>query len=331
MAIRRSYEEHHLSWENARKKIVHLGEEWQAWQDKRFDESATICPTCGQLLPQDQIQAAREKFNLTRSEEISRIEQEGNETREHRRKVSESMKEEQQKITDYEKELEDLKSQLDKLAAAIVTPPPFEETEDFRKLSSEIESLQKEEAVLKAGADKKLPPLREKDAECVRQLEELSRRKMHAELNQQQDQRIQELISRQKELNLELTNLDDGLTLAEQFIRLRAMDLEESINSHFEVVRWKLFDIQVNGGVKACCEATADNDNGVYVEYSSNLNDGRRIQAGVDIANAVAKATGITAPIWIDGAGELTRELHTDLQCIRLYASEADKQLRVEV
>lgn len=154
---------------------------------------------------------------------------------------------------------------------------------------------------------------------------------MHAELNQQQDQRIQELISRQKELNLELTNLDDGLTLAEQFIRLRAMDLEESINSHFEVVRWKLFDIQVNGGVKACCEATADNDNGVYVEYSSNLNDGRRIQAGVDIANAVAKATGITAPIWIDGAGELTRELHTDLQCIRLYASEADKQLRVEV
>ena len=331
MAIRRSYEEHHLSWENARKKIVHLGEEWQAWQDKRFDESATICPTCGQLLPQDQIQAAREKFNLTRSEEISRIEQEGNETREHRRKVSESMKEEQQKITDYEKELEDLKSQLDKLAAAIVTPPPFEETEDFRKLSSEIESLQKEEAVLKAGADKKLPPLREKDAECVRQLEELSRRKMHAELNQQQDQRIQELISRQKELNLELTNLDDGLTLAEQFIRLRAMDLEESINSHFEVVRWKLFDIQVNGGVKACCEATADNDNGVYVEFSSNLNDGRRIQAGVDIANAVAKATGITAPIWIDGAGELTRELHTDLQCIRLYASEADKQLRVEV
>lgn len=66
------------------------------------------------------------------------------------------------------------------------------------------------------------------------------------------------------------------------------------------------------------------------MEYGSNLNDGRRIQAGVDIIRAVSKATGVTAPIWIDGAGELTKELNVDSQIIRLYASQADKALRVE-
>ena len=66
------------------------------------------------------------------------------------------------------------------------------------------------------------------------------------------------------------------------------------------------------------------------MEYGSNLNDGRRIQAGVDIINAITKATGVTAPIWIDGAGELTKKLNTQSQCVRLYASEADKALRVE-
>lgn len=329
--LKRKKEERILFMEGIRKEIDHLGEKWQEWQGKRFDESSTVCPTCGQSLPPEQIQEAREKFNLTRSETIRQIEEQGTQLRERLKRDSAAVKEEQKTITAAEQELAVLQEKLDKLAAAIVTPPPFEETEDFRKLTKEIESLRREETLLKVSAEKQLAPLLEKEEAIQQRLDELARKRLNVEMNRQQEQRIRDLLAKQKELNLQLTTLDDGLTLADQFIRLRAMDLEEDINSHFEVVRWKLFDIQVNGGVKTCCEATADNDNGVYVEYSSNLNDGRRIQAGVDIANAVAKATGITAPIWIDGAGELTRELHTDLQCIRLYASEADKQLRVEV
>nr|DAU37970.1 MAG TPA: chromosome partition protein [Caudoviricetes sp.] len=329
--LKRKKEERILFMEGIRKEIDHLGEEWQEWQGKRFDESSTVCPTCGQPLPPEQIQEAREKFNLTRSETIRQIEEQGTQLRERLKRDSAAVKEEQKTITAAEQELAELQEKLDKLAATIVTPPPFEETEDFRKLTKEIEGLRQEEAILKVSAEKQIAPLLEKEETIQQRLDELARKRLNVEMNRQQEQRIRDLLAKQKELNLQLTTLDDGLTLADQFIRLRAMDLEEDINSHFEVVRWKLFDIQVNGGVKTCCEATADNDNGVYVEYSSNLNDGRRIQAGVDIANAVAKATGITAPIWIDGAGELTRELHTDLQCIRLYASEADKQLRVEV
>lgn len=330
-ALKRNHENRVLLMENIRKEIGRLNEEWQEWQGKRFDESSTICPTCGQPLPPEQMQEARKKFNLTRSETIRQIEEKGAELGERRKQDSIIVKEERQAIAAVEQELAELQEKLDKLAAAIVTPPPFEETEDFRKLTKEIEDLRQEEAVLKVSAEKQLAPLLEKEERVQQQLDELSRKRLNAEMNRQQEQRIRELLAKQKELNLQLTNLDDGLTLADQFIRLRAMDLEEDINSHFEVVRWKLFDIQVNGGVKTCCEAMADNDNGIFVEYGSNLNDGRRIQAGVDIINAITKVTGVTAPIWIDGAGELTRELHTQSQCIRLYASGADKALRVEV
>ena len=316
--------------EGIRKEIDHLGEEWQEWQGKRFDESSTVCPTCGQSLPPEQIQEAREKFNLTRSETIRQIEEQGTQLRERLKRDSAAVKEEQKTITAAEQELAELQEKLDKLAAAIVTPPPFEETEDFRKLTKEIEGLRQEEAILKVSAEKQIAPLLEKEETIQQRLDELARKRLNVEMNQQQEQRIRDLLAKQKELNLQLTTLDDGLTLADQFIRLRAMDLEEDINSHFEVVRWKLFDIQVNGGVKTCCEAMADNDNGIFVEYGSNLNDGRRIQAGVDIINAITKATGVTAPIWIDGAGELTKKPNTQSQCVRLYASEADKALRVE-
>lgn len=329
--LKRKKEERILFMEGIRKEIDHLGEKWQEWQGKRFDESSTVCPTCGQPLPPEQIQEAREKFNLTRSETIRQIEEQGTQLRERLKRDSAAVKEEQKTITAAEQELAELQEKLDKLAAAIVTPPPFEETEDFRKLTKEIEGLRQEEAILKVSAEKQLAPLLEKEETIQQRLDELARKRLNVEMNRQQEQRIRDLLAKQKELNLQLTTLDDGLTLADQFIRLRAMDLEEDINSHFEVVRWKLFDMQVNGGVKTCCEAMADNDNGIFVEYGSNLNDGRRIQAGVDIINAITKATGVTAPIWIDGAGELTGKLHTDSQCIRLYASEADKALRVEV
>lgn len=329
--LKRKKEERILFMEGIRKEIDHLGEKWQEWQGKRFDESSTVCPTCGQSLPPEQIQEAREKFNLTRSETIRQIEEQGTQLRERLKRDSAAVKEEQKTITAAEQELAELQEKLDKLAAAIVTPPPFEETEDFRKLTKEIEGLRQEEAILKVSAEKQLAPLLEKEETIQQRLDELARKRLNVEMNRQQEQRIRDLLAKQKELNLQLTTLDDGLTLADQFIRLRAMDLEEDINSHFEVVRWKLFDMQVNGGVKTCCEAMADNDNGIFVEYGSNLNDGRRIQAGVDIINAITKATGVTAPIWIDGAGELTKKLNTQSQCVRLYASEADKVLRVEV
>lgn len=329
--LKRKKEERILFMEGIRKEIDHLGEKWQEWQGKRFDESSTVCPTCGQSLPPEQIQEAREKFNLTRSETIRQIEEQGTQLRERLKRDSAAVKEEQKTITAAEQELAELQEKLDKLAAAIVTPPPFEETEDFRKLTKEIEGLRQEEAILKVSAEKQIAPLLEKEETIQQRLDELARKRLNVEMNRQQEQRIRDLLAKQKELNLQLTTLDDGLTLADQFIRLRAMDLEEDINSHFEVVRWKLFDMQVNGGVKTCCEAMADNDNGIFVEYGSNLNDGRRIQAGVDIINAITKATGVTAPIWIDGAGELTKKLNTQSQCVRLYASEADKVLRVEV
>lgn len=329
--LKRKKEERILFMEGIRKEIDHLGEKWQELQGKRFDESSTVCPTCGQFLPPEQMQEARVKFNLTHSETIRQIEEQGTQLRERLKRDSAAVKEEQKTITAAEQELAELQEKLDKLAAAIVTPPPFEETEDFQKLTKEIEGLRQEEAILKVSAEKQLAPLLEKEEAIQQRLDELARKRLNVEMNRQQEQRIRDLLAKQKELNLQLTTLDDGLTLADQFIRLRAMDLEEDINSHFEVVRWKLFDMQVNGGVKTCCEAMADNDNGIFVEYGSNLNDGRRIQAGVDIINAITKATGVTAPIWIDGAGELTKKLNTQSQCVRLYASEADKALRVEV
>lgn len=329
--LRQQQERSSMEQKDLQAKLTTLSKEWEAIQSKPIDKIETLRPTCGQPLPPDRIQEAREKFLLDRSTQLSRIKEEGARARTRLREASSSGKEKFQIFSSTQQEVDGLKKKLDRLSQAIITPPPFEETQEYRDLSGQISALQQEEAVLQTCAEKKLAPLLEKEEEIDGKLEEIARRKLNEESNRQQEQRVRDLLDRQKALGDELTKLEDGIRLADDFIRLRAMDLEESINAHFDVVRFKLFDRQVNGGIKACCEAMAsDGHGGPFVEYGSNLNEGRRIEAGVDIIRALSKATGVTAPFWVDASGELTKDLDTDLQHIRLYASRGDTALRVE-
>lgn len=329
--LRQQQENSAIEQKNLREMLTALSKEWEEIRSGALDKIDTLCPTCGQPLPPDRIQEAKKKLLLSNSTKLSRIEEEGARVRARLRETSLSGKEKLQIFSSTQQEVDGLKKKLDRLSQAIITPPPFEETQEYLDLSGQISALQQEEAVLRTCAEKKIAPLLEKAKEIDGQLEEISRRKLIRDINRQQEQRIRDLLDSQRSLGDELTELEDGIRLADDFIRLRAMDLEESINGHFDMVRFKLFDRQVNGGIKSCCEAMASNGNGgPFVEYGSNLNEGRRIQAGVDIINAITKATGVTAPIWIDGAGELTKKLDTDLQHIRLYASKGDTALRVE-
>ena len=87
--------------------------------------------------------------------------------------------------------------------------------------------------------------------------------------------------------------------LLESFIRAKMMKISDSINQHFKTVNFKLFDMQLNGGMKECCECTVNG-----VPYST-LNSGHRIIAGLDIIQSLSELYGVTAPIFIDNAESL--------------------------
>ena len=101
--------------------------------------------------------------------------------------------------------------------------------------------------------------------------------------------------------------------------------ISENINGKFNTVSWKLFDMQINGGMKECCECTVNG-----VPYST-LNSGHRIIAGLDIIQSLSELYGTTAPIFIDNAESVnkTNIPAMNAQMILLEVSE-DKQLRME-
>ena len=91
------------------------------------------------------------------------------------------------------------------------------------------------------------------------------------------------------------------------------------------LARFRLFQEQVNGGLADCCEPTYEG-----VPYGS-LNNGMRINLGVDVIRTISEHYGLKVPLVVDNAESVTRLAGIDTQVIRLVVSEADQALRVEV
>jgi hypothetical protein len=126
--------------------------------------------------------------------------------------------------------------------------------------------------------------------------------------------RINELGQDEKDLAAEFESLAAQLDLIAKFTRDKVERLESKINSRFKLARFKLFDMQINGTLKECCEVTDKKG----VPFTSGLNSGARNNLGIDIINTLSEHYRINLPIIIDNAESVTELEPTKSQVIRL-------------
>lgn len=294
--------------------------------NQTFDEHQTICPTCGQEYPPERLEEIRAEFNGQKADQLEKLESKGKDLAATKQDLEQSLQEHLRQQAAAEKSLAAAQTRLEKLSAQYVAPAPFESTDRYHQLHQEQEQLENQLAKLQSAGNQRITELNQQAQTVVGELEIIKRRALNTEIIAQQDKRIAELKQQESDLARTLATYDDGLLLAEKFVQIKAQDIEEKVNSAFRLVRWKLFDVQVNGGVKACCEATVKG-----IEYGTNLNSAARLNAGLDIINTLGKAAGIAVPVWVDNAESVTSMLPIDAQVIRLHVSARDKQLRAEV
>jgi exonuclease SbcC len=110
----------------------------------------------------------------------------------------------------------------------------------------------------------------------------------------------------------------------EQFTKTKVELLESAINSKFEVVKFRLFDTQINGGLVECCDTLVKG-----VPYS-DVNNAHKILAGLDIINTLIKFYQTSAPIFIDNRESINELYNINAQIISLIVT-TDSQLRIEV
>lgn len=305
-----------------------------------FDESTTVCSLCGQRLPEDKIESLRadfsqrkadaiEIFNEEHAKTLAMIVDDGNACAEMLKKLTENNKELENTINTlklHETEEIDIIKGLDEQISKIPTSTDYTQNEGYAKLKARQDELLANIAELESkGADKAVEDVKADKAKLKSQLDEVNKIIAQAANNVMIDDRIETLRDEQKEIGQKVADQEQMLYLLEEFIRFKLNKVSESINSHFKTVNFKLFEMQLNGGMKDCCECTVNG-----VPYST-LNSGHRIVAGLDIIRSLSELYGVRVPIFVDNAESLNEFNVPDMdaQLILLSVSE-DKQLKVE-
>ena len=138
------------------------------------------------------------------------------------------------------------------------------------------------------------------------------------------NKRIAELEKEYTESQAQLAELEGVEYNIQQFSKARIEQVESRINGMFNLVKFKMFEQQINGGEIETCEATV---NGVPF---SDLNDAMKINAGLDIINAISRANGIVAPIFIDNRESVCEIVSGLAQIVNLIVDANCKTLKIE-
>ncbi len=291
------------------------------------------CPTCGQTLPEEQLQTAHQKaqadFNRWKAERLEQITAKGKNAADEAKRLEQEndvladmIEALEQQAALKEKEIQVAEYELNDLQAGI---KDVESDPQYIQKKQEAVVIQQEIGQLQSSIQDTVANVREEIAGLKSRVETLEQEKTKFAQIRAAEQRIEELAARERELAAEYERLEQELFLTEEFIRTKVNLLEERINSRFQFARFKLFEQQINGGLAEVCETTYNG-----VPYSGGLNNAARINVGLDIINTLSEHYGITAPIFIDNAEAVTSLIQTAGQQIRLIVSEKDKQLRVE-
>ena len=195
----------------------------------------------------------------------------------------------------------------------------------YNKIKAEIKEL---EVQIEAPAPEQTNnALTFRKNDLQKNVDEINRQLASKELRVKILARIEELKKQEETMAQEFATLDGIEFSIEEFTKAKMDTLEQRINGRFKMVRFQMFEEQINGGRADAC-ITLVNSNGSFVPYA-DANTAAKIQAGLDIINTLSNHYGIKAPVWVDNRESVTELPETDCQLVNLIVSPAHNRITI--
>ena len=310
-------------------------ERWTKLNQTAFawDNNQEVCPTCHQRLPQDRIDEMKAEmegnFNQHKSDQFDLLNQEAARIKKRKTEAEAIIKEAQDRLQKLENQRQQEEEELKKAKEA--KPKLTYHTDDERYQQLQMEVTQRTaalEAKIEASTkdttnEQQEANLRQRKAEQNRLRDELRDELAKEQRIKEKQERIATLEKKQKTLNQQLTELEKKDYTAEQFTIAKIENLEKKVNDLFTNVQFKMFDSHITtNGIKPTCECT------MHGTPYRDLSTSEKINAGIDIINAVCLYNDTYAPLLIDNAESITDILPTRSQQI-LFIVPRDKELTI--
>lgn len=306
-AVRRRINTAEQDIDNYQKRVEDLQNEYKGEKARPFTDN--VCGYCGQILPKDKAEESQKRFEAKQKQKIADIIKRGKEAGERRDNTKNLVTAMEQELRGYEAALASADAKIAKIEA--------DKQETIEQLTASLNAIPEhiDIATKAEGAEiaKKIHALEEQmdnlstdssaraqiGVEILKLKQEMERvDKQLADINsgERMKERITELQEELKAVSQKITQCEKIVWMVQEFIKQKMQTITAAINGKFSNVRFKMFNQQLNGGIAETCEMTWDG-----VPYS-DLNNGHRIVAGLEVIKALQELYGLAPFLVIDNA-----------------------------
>lgn len=301
-------------------------------KDRKFVAPSvkTVCETCGQAIPADRIEEAAknalEAFNKSKAEELEAVIERGKQARKDLEAATAALKDAEGVLAGLEPALKEAEAMVAEASAAEeAAKRRLDTVPDSETTKAAVAALEAAKQA-KAEAGNKQADTSKADAEIEAldmEIEDAERAAAIAVQKTKAEARVEELTKELKDAGAAHESAVREIMLCDAYTRAKVALLEGGINARFEVARFKLFRVQLNGLVVPCCETMLDG-----VPYGS-LNSEGQVNVGIDVVNALARHHKKVFPVFIDNGESVTSVYASEGQQIRLYKVKGQRPLTV--
>lgn len=308
-------EELYVEWDKINKLIL------------KFEPDKFICPTCKRELEAEQVEEKKKEmennFNNHKRIEKNAINTEGKAINVRLDENTTAREQLQKEITELKEKLEITNRALDTIEDRKAEEKEFDVTSipEYIEKQKEVDKLQE---IVNQINTEDTTEIQDKKSRIIEQINIINKQLNEREVQEKTKARIEELESQEEEIAKKIQELESQQFQIEEFTKMKIELLENAINSKFEIVNFRLFKTQINGGLEECCDTLVNG-----VPYS-DVNNAHKIIAGLDIIKTLSKFYNNSAPIFIDNRESINTLCTINAQIISLIVTE-DEKLRIEV
>lgn len=312
------------------------GEEWTKVNVSEFKDTVdAACPTCGRPFDEDVVAERRNdlirRFNVEKVERLKEVREKGNKISEALTKAKEQKNEIDEKVVSFNKSRGEAVEEESRAVLKLDSVPTIE---NLKEASREYMTLISKEASVKEkiSIEKDKSKNAFDDTEIENEKLSLKARQKDVLRMLGEESRIKEIEERRRQLEQEAVDVaariaehDALLHEIRMYGKERINAVEERVSGMFKIVKFQMYERNItNDGEKEICEPLING-----VPYSNNLNYASKVNAGIDVINAISRWIGVSMPVFIDNKESIVDTIESYGQVITLVVDPYCETLEV--
>lgn len=346
-------ERHKTALAQAKKKYTEvLKEKWDgdteltAIRGKEFDPAAAICPTCGQALPEEQVETAKRKFEFNKQSIIAKkleekeqfdkdkrakleqITEDGNEASEGLKTANETKKEAEAAIEAAKKEITSLALEIaetEKEAEKPIPEPDMSGDEEYKAVCDKISALEESINGIGNGENDRilLSNNRHSLEEKLRAVE-VKIKTQTTKLGEKANN-LEALSKEQKKLSQEQADIQQKVDQLTEYSIEKNKALAAVINPHFKHFQFQFLDYTQDGEPMETCRMICNG-----IDYANGLNHSDRILCDIDLVMGLQEMNDLRLPVWVDDTESVNSDRIPGLDTQMILLKVSDGELKVK-